>query len=177
VRVFFTLAQIGLGFAGFSSLVITLRPRTDEAWSAKQGIGMRFILEHSFAMVLFALMPPLLYYWLGNEQNVWRISDGVLALFLAIQFINHLSKLVRSIPSHPHLLLFCYLAPTAILFAVEVSRVWSGSMLWFGTGLLYLLAQAATQFWIFLDSFYEAAKQWFSSVEGENRGFFFTVPL
>jgi len=84
---FLTIAQIGLGFAGFSGLLIALRRQPVSGWSSRETTGMRFMLEHSFAIVPLALFPSLLYYqWLGSEPRVWQILNAALALLLVVFF-------------------------------------------------------------------------------------------
>jgi hypothetical protein len=151
-----TLASIGLGFAGFSSLILTLRQSPTDKWLPREVAGLRFILEHSFGMLLFSLIPPLLLYsgvWI--EQNVWRISNILLGIFLGLIVTSQIVKLSRvrqkkDKPAYPKQLLIFYIIPTCILCLVEMYKVRYGSIFWYGFGLIYILIQAAVQFWIFL---------------------------
>lgn len=150
-----TLSQIGLSFAGFSSLIVFLREEPGSAWRRQDIFGVKLILEHTFAMVLLALLAVLLGSRLSDQTTVWKLSSGALALFLAMNLATQLGRLhqLRGMgekPQYPKGLLFGLLIPTGVVCAFEVSRVCLPSAFWFEIGLLYLLIQAAIQFWILL---------------------------
>jgi hypothetical protein len=150
------LASIGLGVAGFSSLILTLRKDPTYKWLPAEIAGFKFMLEHSFGMSLFALIPPLLFYS-GRfvEHTIWRIGNGLLAGFLGFLLLNQVIRLLRimrikNTPVAPGLLLILYIIPTSALFIVELYKIQDGSIFWYDFGLIFLVIQAAGQFWIFL---------------------------
>lgn len=148
------LAQIGLGFAGFGGLIITLR-KENTAWSYRDTAGLKFILEHSLGIVLFAFIPLLFWYLFQVEQQTWRISNALLGIFFAWVF---LVKILRwrqlkkrgEFPRYPKIFIFVYLVPMALFCIIEFVMTGRGSLFWYGFGLLLLLFQAFVQFWIFL---------------------------
>jgi hypothetical protein len=145
------LGILGLSFAGFCGIILAMR---SGKWEIKETTAFKFILEHSFGMALLSLLPSLLFYsGLWDEKEIWRISNGALASFLSLLWLTHLFRLlgvgrtaVR--PTFPGMLWGMYIAPSAILIAVEFRETCIGSMVWFSIGLVYLLIQAAIQFWL-----------------------------
>ena len=105
-------------------------------------------------MVLLSLIPFLILYGLASEPWVWRISNALLALFLGVQVGNQIRRIKNTtrkgdLPAYPKQLRNFYIIPSAILFLVQCYAVYKASLFWYGFGLLYLLVQAAVQFWVF----------------------------
>ncbi len=149
------LAQIGLVFAGFSGLVLTLRQKSNQAWLPREIAGIKFILEHSFGMTLFALAPFILYYWLQSEHRVWQASNAIIAVFLLFLLVTQMmriryAKKMGDSPAFLKELVIFYIIPTGILSIIEITQISNGFLTWFGIGLLYLIIQASVQFRIFL---------------------------
>ncbi len=75
-----TIAEIGIGFAGFSALIAGMRRREDPASLENSGRS-RAVVETSLS-VLFSAFLPFLLHGLGvSENSAFRISG---ALFLAV---------------------------------------------------------------------------------------------
>lgn len=149
------LAQLGLGFAGFFGLVITLRQNPSERWSPREIAGIKFILEHSFGIIFLSLAPFLLLYLIGSEQMVWRVANGLLGVLFGVTFFFQLYRLQqvtkqRDSPAYPKLLITLYLIPMALLCLIEVFQSCSGSLFWYSFGLFFLLFQVVAQFYVFL---------------------------
>jgi hypothetical protein len=153
------LAQIGLGFAGFGGLIITLL-KEHRSWSHRDMAGIKSMLEHSLGIVLLALMPFLVWYWLHNEQTVWRFSNVLMGAFLGWEFVIKIRRWRRLRkhnlhPRYPGLLIWINLIPMIVVCVLELWASWNGSLFWYGFGLLLLLFQAFVQFWVFVTKYME----------------------
>ncbi|MEZ5558182.1 MAG: hypothetical protein R3E86_06495 [Pseudomonadales bacterium] len=82
-ELFFTIAEIGVAFAGFAGLVTVLarRSQRSEKRAALELVFLHTVLATSLSAVAFALLPPSLSYLGVEPANSLRIASG---LFLAV---------------------------------------------------------------------------------------------
>lgn len=145
------VAQIGLGFAGFSGLIISLRQAPSQSWLPNEAAAMRFILGHCFGMMLLAFFPFLPAFLSWSEPAIWRASNLLMALFLAAQVVIQSVRIRNAIrresrPRSLMALIGCYMVPTAFLC---ITLIWAsrvGSLSLFACGLVWLLLQSGIQF-------------------------------
>lgn len=143
------LSQIGIVFAGFTSLVGAFRQASRE-WTPTEINGLKLMLEHNLAEVLFALLPFPLFYLFRSEQVVWGIASLFLVFFLAFEWFIQYRRAQRVPPRRPPLFWCPFL--TSVLFClIQLLNValWR-SVSAYALGLLWLLVPPALQFQTFL---------------------------
>lgn len=144
------VAQIGMVFTGVTGIVAMFR-HTDQGWLAREILAVRFILEHSFAVVFFALLPILFSYMCITEPTILRMVSLPLSCFFVFQ-IYITDYRTKRVPSRkPRLLLYTFLYPALFFFEVELlNTIWWGSLPVFIFGLLWLLIPPGVQFYLFV---------------------------
>jgi hypothetical protein len=150
-----TLAQLGLAFAAINGLILALRHRPEQRMLPREVNAIWLLIEHSFALVLLALVPFLLFHWSGasNESNVWRYSSALLAVFLVWTIYINVRRLKKGDkPRHPEQL-YLFLVFTAVFLIVEVTNFFCKAFWLYGLGLVWLLCAAMWQFLISLSSY------------------------
>lgn len=82
-ELFFTIAEVGVAFAGFAGLVTVLAGRQErsEERAALELVFLHTVLATSLSVVAFALLPPSLSYLGVEPVNSLRTASG---LFLAV---------------------------------------------------------------------------------------------
>lgn len=84
--VLYTLAGVMTTFAGFSALLLTLRPAAGARLSLLDRFLARTIMTHVFVLTAAALLPALLALFDMQETWIWRACAVLFALpMLAIQ--------------------------------------------------------------------------------------------
>ena len=86
-----TVAQISATLAGFTSVLITLRGSSQQAWSSPDRFGLVNVLAASSGTLFGSLLPFPLAYLGWSEEMVWGVTDAAVgALILgAIAFLIH----------------------------------------------------------------------------------------
>ena len=77
-----TLAQISLGLAGFTGIVVAFRQRGVGSWPEFEQVRFKYMLELAVYSILFELLPFLVFNLGVNERLTWAICSGLLALWL-----------------------------------------------------------------------------------------------
>lgn len=75
-----TIAQIGIGFAGFSGLVIAFRRKAGPL-SAVHKYRLRVLLALAFGAMFLALLPDLLHHLDVPARRLWRVVTLVAAVY------------------------------------------------------------------------------------------------
>lgn len=151
-----TLAQIGLAFAGFSALILTLRQESQRERSVSDVNAIKFVLEHSFALLALSLLPLVLFPAIGRPRCVWSFSSLLLAAFAGWEMVIQHQRIraaarENAAPRRPGLMRYLFFVPTCALLLVQLaSGIFWGSQTIYGAGLLFLLFQASVQFWVSL---------------------------
>lgn len=84
--VLLTIAQIGLGFAGFGSLVSTfVDPK--QGWQKMDVYRLRFLIGISLLAIFFSLLPFAFTASIANEQVIWQLSSALMAITTALAVI------------------------------------------------------------------------------------------
>jgi hypothetical protein len=76
----YTLAGVMITFAGFSALLLTLRPAAGARLSLLDRFLARAVMTHIFVLTAGALLPALLALYDVPEQWIWRGSAVLFAL-------------------------------------------------------------------------------------------------
>ena len=82
----YTLAGLMITFAGFSALLLAVRPASGARLSRLDKYLARTVMTHLFVLTAAALMPAVLALYDIPEPWIWRVSAAVFALpMLALQ--------------------------------------------------------------------------------------------
>ena len=76
----YTLAGLMITFAGFSALLLTLRPAVGARLSLLDRFLAKTVMMHIFVMTAGALLPPLLALYDIQEKWIWQVSSVLFAL-------------------------------------------------------------------------------------------------
>jgi hypothetical protein len=97
----YTLAGLMVTFAGFSALMLTLRPAAGARWSLLDKYLARTVMTHIFVLTAGALLPPLCALFDIQETWIWRVSGVLFALpllFLQVTYPYRRRKVIGSGP-------------------------------------------------------------------------------
>ena len=75
-----TLAQVGLAFAGISS-ILTIFQKKGLNWTLREVIGMKFMLEHSIGLLVCSVLPLSFYYIFDAINQLIRTDNFELTKF------------------------------------------------------------------------------------------------
>ena len=155
---FIGLAQISLGFAGFSSLIIALLGPLGRPWGLIETNALRLILEHSLFLVFLCLFPFVLRYVPIDEAMIWRSTSFLLAAFSVLEYRIQRRRVVEAgeqgVFPQPTLR-WCFFPPTAGFAILEILNALFWAKLWvLCFGLLHLLFQPARQFFVRLNRYF-----------------------
>ena len=70
------IAELAIGIAGFSGVVVALGSRTGERWSPVTRIRMVLLLSVSLSAAMFSLLPLVLDEAGLTAERAWSISSG-----------------------------------------------------------------------------------------------------
>ena len=56
----FTIAQIAVGLAGFSAIIVTLNAKPIREWDDTDRLNLRLLIQISIYVIFFSLLPPML---------------------------------------------------------------------------------------------------------------------
>jgi len=114
----YTLAGLMITFAGFSALLLILRPATGARLSLLDRYLARTVMTYIFVLTAGALLPPLLALYGIQEQWIWR-SAGVLfalpMLFLQVTYPRRRRKVVGEGPPRAIFAVFVVFGSAATL--------------------------------------------------------------
>lgn len=83
-----TLAQLSLGLAGFSGIIVALRQRGLEQWPRHELVRFRYMLELAVFSILFELLPLLISSWGVRPELTWRACSFALACWLVARIVQ-----------------------------------------------------------------------------------------
>jgi hypothetical protein len=114
----YTLAALMITFAGFSTLLLTLRPAGGARLSLLDRFLARTIMTHVFILTAGALLPALFALFYIEETLVWRCSAVLFALpmlFLQLTYPHRRRKVVGTGPPPSILAVFVVLGAVVTL--------------------------------------------------------------
>ncbi len=76
----YTLAGVMITFAGFSTLLLILRPATGARLSLLDRYLAKTVMTHIFVLTAAALLPAILALYDMKETSIWRVSSVLFAL-------------------------------------------------------------------------------------------------
>ncbi|HXY96701.1 MAG TPA: hypothetical protein VEH00_06965 [Steroidobacteraceae bacterium] len=141
-----TLAQVAVGVAGFSAILVALSGKPHQ-WTPVDAFRIRNILAFSFQSVFLSLVPFVLVFFSVPEPAVWKPSLLILATATLADVLLVLSGVWRLSPSERAVLkalvvstvvaVLCLMAAVELLGAFGIVRPAAAV---FFLGLLVLLA-------------------------------------
>ena len=78
-NILYTLAGIMITFAGFSTLLLTLRPATGARLSQLDRYLAKTVMTYIFVLTAGALLPALIALYDIQEKWIWRVSSLMFA--------------------------------------------------------------------------------------------------
>jgi hypothetical protein len=87
-----TVGELALGLAGFSGIVAAFRTRTGP-WHPADAFRLTSLLLVSLGTFFLALIPLALSQFALSYEVVWRVSSGLMALFIGVAGFIILRKL------------------------------------------------------------------------------------
>jgi hypothetical protein len=97
-----TLAQVAIGLAGFSAILVALSGKPHQ-WTPVDAFRIRNILAFSFQSVFLSLVPFVLAFFRLPESSVWKLSLLVIAIatfggvLLVLSGVYRLSRPERAV--------------------------------------------------------------------------------
>ena len=105
----YTLAGLMITFAGFSTLLLSVRPATGAKLSLLDRFLAKTVMTHIFVLAAAALLPPLFALYDVQETWIWRGSAVLFALpmlYLQLSYPRRRRKLIGRGPPLPILAVF-----------------------------------------------------------------------
>ncbi len=148
-----TIAEISIGLAGFSSLIVALR-KTPGPLTDVQKYRLRILFALTFGAMFLSLLPDLLSNFGIAEQRIWMHSSSAMfaySLILVSWMITGARRLAKIVPEIFDWLRFWSLSAGHIVvlllqFAVISGFVTERAPGAFSLGLVWYLLHAAQQF-------------------------------
>jgi len=129
----YTLAGLMITFAGFSTLLLSIRPATGAKLSLLDRFIAKTVMTHIFVLAAAALLPPLFALYDIQETWIWRGSVVLFALpmlSLQVSYPHRRRKLLGQGPPPAILAVF-------VIFGAAVTLATLGYVL---TGLQFIAA-------------------------------------
>jgi len=151
---FLTIAQLALGFGGLAGLLGAFR-KSSGAIQYQEIQGIKLILEHSVAAIVFSLLPVSLAFSSRLQGQGLRISSFLLALFLILDLIIQFFRLRHGYslgtPPRRPVSYATFFATQAILGCWLMYHTLSYTSLgWYASALTWLLVPGALQLFTFV---------------------------
>lgn len=97
----YTLAGLMITFAGFSALLLTLRPAVGARLSLLDRFLAKTVMMHIFVLTAAALLPALLALYDIPENWIWRISSVLFALPMVLIQATYPSRRLKVVGKGP----------------------------------------------------------------------------
>lgn len=121
-----TVAQVAIGLAGFSAILVALSGKPHQ-WTPVDAFRIRNILAFSFQSVFLSLVPFVLAFFSLPESTVWKVSPVIIALatfadvLLVLSGVYFLSRSERAV-----LRSVVVSSVTVVLFGMAVAELARG---------------------------------------------------
>ena len=153
---FLNLAQVAIGFVGFSTIAVVLREMMGTPLDRYQTLIVRFVIECGLAATLYALGGPLLAILGLTPPLLWRVASAALGVFGLVYPLHYIHRR-RRVKSGP---VPVYAATIFVLTMVIDAQLWLNALTPifhfsvgpYAIGVTWLLAQAGL---ILLNTFSE----------------------
>ncbi len=131
-----TVAQIAVGLAGFSAIIVTLNPKPIREWDVTDRLNLRLLIQVSFVVLFFSLLPFILAVPFEIE-DAWFYGLWLYGLYHVVDVSSFLLGMTKETPS-------IFRASAFVGVFVAVSQVGAALL---GTPKLRETAYVATLGW------------------------------
>jgi hypothetical protein len=153
---FLNLAQVSIGFVGFSTIAVVLREMIGTPLDRFQTLIVRYVIECGLAATIYALGGPLLAVVGLAPPVLWRVASAALGVFGLVYPIHYVYRRRRlkpgPLPSYAVAIFLVTMAVDAELWLNALTPVFYFSVGPYAIGVTWLLAQAGI---ILLNTFSE----------------------
>ena len=149
-------AEIGVAFVAFSTIVAALQPIRGKPFTRFQVLLVHFYIESGSLNVGLALLPLVLWNFLGDESMVWRLSTSAIMILTSIYLVAYVvrRRRVRAPTNFTSLFVMIGYGIFIILMLVTLTEIfWPPSLAIYSAYLLWGLASSALVFIYFFGSF------------------------
>ena len=92
-----TIAQLAIGLAGFTAVIVTLNPRPIREWDAIDRTNLRILVQVSFFALFFCLLPYVLAVSLEPDE-VWFYGLAAYGIIHVVDVSGFLLKITKETP-------------------------------------------------------------------------------
>ena len=153
---FLNLAQVSIGFVGFSTIAVVLREMIGTPLDRFQTLIVRYVIECGLAATIYALGAPLLAVIGLTPPLLWRIASAALGVFGLTYPIDYVYRRRRlkpgPLPSYAVTIFLVTSVVDAVLWLNALTPIFHFSVGPYAIGVTWLLAQAGL---ILLNTFSE----------------------
>ncbi len=150
------IAEVGIGFVGFSTIVAVLRQTFGSQLSSFQILLIHFYIETGLLNVAMALLPIGLFSLLDSEPAVWRASTLVILIVLFVYLPTYIWRRRAVHAPNPVIswVVMIGYAVSGILLIVTLTEVyWQPSLAVTTAYLFWAFCSSAAIFIYFLGTF------------------------
>jgi len=144
---FHTLAQVAIGFVGFSTIAVVLRQMIGRPLDAYQTLLVRYVIECGLAATIFSLAPVLLAVAGLSAPTLWRVSSAALGIFGLVYPAHYVHRRRRAkpgaLPRHGVWIYLGTIAVVALLWLNVFTPIFRWSAGPYALGVTWLLLQSA----------------------------------
>lgn len=150
------IAEIGIAFVAFSTIVAALQPIRGKKFTSYQILLVHFYIESGGLNVILSLLPIILWHFFHDEQLVWKLATAAIMfnsiIYLSTYVIRR--RRVRAPTPSPSLFVMVGYFIWAILMALTLAGTfWQPSLAIVESHLLWGLASSGIIFVYFFGSF------------------------
>ncbi|HEX7942450.1 MAG TPA: hypothetical protein VF488_11635 [Gemmatimonadaceae bacterium] len=143
---FLNLAQVSIGFVGFSTIAVVLREMIGTPLDRFQTLIVRYVIECGLAATIYAVGGVLLAVVGLTPPMLWRVGSAALGVFGLVYPITYVHRRRRiksgQIPLYAVTIFVLTMAITAVLWLNALTPIFHFSVGPYAIGVTWLLAQS-----------------------------------
>jgi hypothetical protein len=143
---FLNLAQVSIGFVGFSTIAVVLREMMGSPLDRFQLLLVRFVIECGLAATIYALFGVLLALVGFTGPLQWRIASATLGMFCLVYPIHYVYRRRRikpgPVPAYAAAIFVITMVICAELWLNALTPIFHFSVGPYAVGVTWVLAQA-----------------------------------
>ncbi len=155
------IAEVGIGFVGFSTIVAVLQQSFGKTFSAFQILLVHFYIETGLMNVAMAILPVALFSYFDSELLVWRVSIVTTLLITSVYapiYVRRRRKAHAPNPIVSWIVIFGYGGSNILLILTVTEVFWQPSLAVITAYLFWAFCSSAVIFVYFLSSFLKGEK-------------------
>ncbi len=145
------IAEISLGLAGFTGIVMALYSRSD-SWSEFDAVRSLYLLLIGFGTLILSLLPFALHFFGLPESIIWRSCSGTMLAYLSVFFLMRRVDDQLEWTQIPHNDRMRWFASIGLVLNgfLQLANLWYAQLSLFFLGLLWYLTLGCVQFAVIL---------------------------